>query len=140
MKTTTRSATSAMHRCALVLAMAIPAGYGCSTTTGGSTETTPVSVTMTGAESTVGQPIEAVDAKTKDVLASNGITIEDHSTENNGDHREYKGKANELDVTITLDREGPQVTKVEVTAKKNLVEYNKDFAKKLNEQISQSPA
>jgi hypothetical protein len=40
-----------------------------------------------------------------------------------------KGKKGDLDVNIDINRETDKTTKVEVTARKNLAEWDKDYAK-----------
>jgi len=134
MRNTTRSARRSFQRYAFLAAVVLPAG-GCVTTTSGSGDTTPVSFTTEGTEAVVPRPIKTVATHTQEVLAKNGIKIDESKTGKGGDVQEYKGTANGLDVTVFLQRQAPEVTKVEVTAKKNLVEFNKDFAKKINEQI-----
>ena len=97
---------------------------------------TAVYFTSRGAESTLGQPIDQVASRSKSVLSENGIPVEKEKSEKGGDHVEYEGKANDRDITVTLDRQGPELTKVEVSAQKNLVEWDKDFAKKLVGEIA----
>ena len=58
-----------------------------------------------------------------------GIVKEGESTEDQGDQQELKGKKGDLDVTIQVRRESPTTAKVEVTARKNLAEWDKDYAK-----------
>ena len=94
-----------------------------------------VYATSQGSGAKVGKPIDAVAARARDVMAANEIKIEGQSSEKNGDHLEYKGKGKDRNVKITIDREAPEVTKFEVTAQKNAIEYDQDFAKRLADQI-----
>ncbi len=45
--------------------------------------------------------------------------------------REFKGKNGDRDVTIRLERKSPTTTKVEVTARKNMAEWDKDYAREV---------
>ncbi len=130
-----RNGKKVVWRHLLVFLAAITAGYGCVAAAVGAGAASAVYFTSRGTESTLGRPIDDVAAKTKDVLAQNGIAIDTQSTKNGGDHREYDGKKSGLDVTVSLSSEGPKLTKVEVSAKKNLVEWDKDFAKQIVDQI-----
>ena len=119
-----------LYGLAAVLAGSV-AQVGCVAAAAGAGAATAVYFTSRGAESTLGQPIDELAAKSKRVMADNEIPIEKEKSEKGGDHIQLEGKANGRDVTIELDREGPQLTKVSVSAQKNLVEWDKDFAKKL---------
>jgi hypothetical protein len=57
------------------------------------------------------------------------------STEQGGDKREFKGKKGDLDVTIDIERKDPKTARVEVTARKNLAEWDKEYAQQLLQKI-----
>jgi hypothetical protein len=57
------------------------------------------------------------------------------STERGGEKQELKGKKGDLDVTIELEQETPTTTKVEVTARENMVEWDKDYAEQILRRI-----
>ena len=89
-------------------------------------------VTSRGAESLVqGQPSEVVTA----AFSEFQIQQTGNSTENGGDKQEFKGTKGDLEVTVTLERKSPTTTNVEVTARKNLAEWDKDFAKQVLQKI-----
>jgi len=87
--------------------------------------------TSRGVESLVNASVEETDARTRAVMADMGIGVTEEHSEKGGDQRELKGKHGDIDVTIQLRRESPTTTKVEVTARKNLAEWDKDFAKQV---------
>ena len=64
-----------------------------------------------------------------------GIVPDASSTENGGANREFKGKKGELDVTIQLEQKSDKTTRVEVTARKNLAEWDKDYAQQVLQRI-----
>ena len=92
-------------------------------------------VTSRGAESLVqGQPSQVAPRVT---AAFSEFQIEQtgNSTENGGDKQEFKGTKGDLEVTVSLERKSPTTTNVEVTARKNLAEWDKDFAKQVLQKI-----
>jgi hypothetical protein len=91
--------------------------------------------TTRGVESLVGSSIDKVAARAQAVMQEMGIVQEGESTENAGATREFKGKHDDLDVTIHLERQDSATTKVEVTARKNLAEWDKDYARSVLERI-----
>lgn len=91
--------------------------------------------TTRGVESLVGTSIDKVAVRAQAVMKEMGIVQEGESTENGGATREFKGKHDDLDVTIHLERQDSATTKVEVTARKNLAEWDKDYARSVLERI-----
>lgn len=92
-------------------------------------------LTTRGAESLVQGSVDDVAQRAQAVMNEEGIVPDASSTENGGDKREFKGKKGDLDVTIQLERKDPKTTRVEVTARKNLAEWDKDYAQKLVQKI-----
>jgi hypothetical protein len=88
-------------------------------------------LTSRGAESVVEGSVADVAGRAKAVMGEMGIVPEGESTEDQGDKQVLKGKQGDLDVTIDINRESPTTAKVEVTARKNLAEWNKDYAKQV---------
>jgi hypothetical protein len=96
-----------------------------------------VYLTTRGAESVVEGSVAEVAARAETVMTEMGIVKEGESTEDQGDKQVLKGKKGELDVTIDIDRESPTTAKVEVTARENLAEWDKDYAKEVLNRIVQ---
>jgi hypothetical protein len=121
----------------LLLALAVAAAPGCvaaaAAGAGGA-----LYVTSRGAESLVqGQPGD-VAPKVTAAFSEFQIQQTGNSTENGGDKQEFKGTKGDLDVTVSLERKSPTTTNVEVTARKNLAEWDKDFAKQVLQKIVSS--
>jgi len=91
--------------------------------------------TSRGVGSTISKPVDTVAAHAQAVLADEGITITEQNTKAEGDTREFKGKKGDLDISVELKRNGDNETKAEVSARKNLVEWDKDYAQKLMDKI-----
>jgi hypothetical protein len=60
--------------------------------------------------------------------------------ESGGDTREIKGKKGDLDIAVSMERTSPTTTKTEVTARKNLAEWDKDYAQRILDKIVKSRA
>jgi hypothetical protein len=70
-------------------------------------------------------------------MSEEGIVPDASSSEDGANKREFKGKKGDLDVTIQLQRESGSTTRVEVTARKNLAEWDKEYAQQLLSRIVQ---
>jgi hypothetical protein len=76
-------------------------------------------------DGTVDQAFERSSAAFRDL----GITETGRSTEESGAKRHLVGTKGDLEVTVELTRSTASTTSVEVYAKKNVVDYDKNFAK-----------
>ena len=88
-----------------------------------------VYLTSRGAEAVVEGSVEDVAARAESVMGEMGIVKEGESTESQGAKHGLKGKKGDLDVNIDINRETDKTAKVEVTARENLAEWDKDYAK-----------
>jgi hypothetical protein len=91
--------------------------------------------TTRGVESLVASPIDRVVADAESVMKNMGIVQDATSSDNGGAKRELKGKHGDLDVTVQLEQQDSATTKVEVSARKNLAEWDKDYARQVLERI-----
>lgn len=94
-----------------------------------------VYATTRGVESLVAAPIDQVVANAESVMKDMGITQDGSSSDDGGAKRELKGKHADLDVTVHMERQDTATTKVEVYARKNLAEWDKDYARSVLERI-----
>jgi hypothetical protein len=92
-------------------------------------------LTSRGAESLVESSIDQVAARARAVMAEEGIVPDEASLEKSGDKRELKGKKGDLDVTIELEQESTKTTRIEVAARKNLAEWDKEYAQQILSRI-----
>ena len=91
--------------------------------------------TTRGAEALVEGSVDDVAARADAVMSEMQIAKDASSTENGGDERQLKGKRGDTDVTISMQRESPTTTKVEVTARENLAEWDKEYAQQILQRI-----
>ncbi len=92
-------------------------------------------LTSRGAESLVEGSIDQIATRARAVMNEEGIVPEASSTEDGGDKRELKGKKGDLDITIQMEEQSDRTTKVEVTARENLAEWDKEYAQQLLQRI-----
>jgi hypothetical protein len=119
---------------ALALALALPTA-GCVAAAAAAGAGAGVYLTTRGAESMVESSTDQVAARARAVMNEEGIVPDASSTEQGGDKRELKGKKGDLDVTIEMERKSDKVTRVEVTARKNVAEWDKEYAQHLLQKI-----
>ena len=119
---------------ALALALALPT-TACVAGAAAAGAGAGIYLTSRGAESMIEGSVNDVAEKTRAVLNEEGIALQESNFEDAGDKREFKGKKDDLDVTVSLQRESDKTTKVEVSARKNLAEWDKDYAQRLLSRI-----
>jgi hypothetical protein len=122
-----------MRKLALIFALALSSSACLAAAAAGAAGG--IYLTSRGAESIVEGPIDQVTARAASVMADMNIVKDGESTEDGGDKRELRGKRGEVDVTIELDRESPTTTKVEVTARENVAEWDKEYAQEILRRI-----
>ncbi len=96
-----------------------------------------VYLTSRGAEAVIEGSVDDVAGRAESVMTEMNIAKEGESTEDEGAKHVLKGKHGDLDVTIDINRESATTAKVEVTARKNLAEWDKDYAKEVLSRIVQ---
>ena len=119
---------------ALALALVLPTA-GCVAAAAAAGAGAGIYLTSRGAESIVPSSVDQVATRAQQVMKEEGIVPDASSMEKGGDKRELKGKKGDLDVTIEIERKDPKSTRVEVTARKNLAEWDKDYARTVLERI-----
>ena len=92
-------------------------------------------LTSRGAEGVVQGSVSDVAGRARSVMQQEAIVPDASSTEKGGDEQELKGKKGDLDITFHMQRETPTTTKVEVTARENLAEWDKKYAEELLNRI-----
>lgn len=119
---------------ALVLSLLLPVA-GCAAGAAAAGAGAGIYLTSRGAESLVESSIDQVTTRAREVMSEQAIVPEASNVEQGGDKRELKGKKGDLDVTINLEQKSSKTTRVEVSARKNAVEWDKDYAQQLLSRI-----
>jgi hypothetical protein len=128
--------TMASAKWALAIALVLPTA-GCVAAAAAAGAGAGIYLTTRGAESMVEGSIDDVSARTRAVLNEEGVVLDESNFEKGGDKREFKGKKGDLDVSVELERKDDNTTRVEVSARKNLAEWDKEYAQQLLSKIIQ---
>lgn len=122
-----------MHLRALAWRLALAASPlvagGCFLAAAGAGAAGAVAYTNRGASSDVAGTVDQVFDRAVTAFQQAGISETGRSTEDNGDKRKLLGMKGEQEVTVDLSRSNATTTKVEVTARKSPVEYDRELAK-----------
>ena len=113
----------------LVLAASPLAVSGCFLVAAGAGAAGAIAYTNRGATSVVAGSVDQVFDRAVAAFQQAGITETGRSTENSGGQRKLIGTKGEYEVTAELNRSTESTTKVEITARKSAVEYDKEMAK-----------
>jgi hypothetical protein len=118
-----------LRQSVLLLGLALPLA-GCAAAAVGAAAGAAGGVYLTnrGAESVVEGSLDQVAERSQAVMKDLAIIPEASSSSKAGEKREFKGKKGDLDVTIILESRSPTTTHVETYARKNLAEWDKNFA------------
>src|SRR5919108_5165934 len=119
---------------ALVLGLMLPVA-GCAAGAAAAGAGAGIYLTSRGAESLVESSIDQVATRARAVMSEEAIVPEASNVEQGGDKRELKGKKGDLDITINLEKKSSSTTRIEVSARKNAVEWDKDYAQQLLSRI-----
>jgi hypothetical protein len=92
-------------------------------------------LTSRGAESVIEAPVDELAGRAETVMSEMGIVKDGESTSDQGQRHVLKGKQGDLDITIDIEKDSESTAKVEVTARKNLAEWDKDYAKEVLSRI-----
>ena len=137
METNRGKADIARFAVLFVLASGAVTSMGCAAAAvgAGAGAATAAYFTSRGAGSIVNGSVSDVASRTQVAMSQMDIPVTGTKSEKSGDHREFKGAKEDLDVTVTLDKNSNKTTKVEVDARRNLVTWDKDLAKSLLDRI-----
>lgn len=93
-----------------------------------------VHMTDNGAESVVPASLEVTDRRTQAALSAMGITV--HNRQSERGEFEYHGEGNGMDVHVELEARDAGNTLVKVSARRNAVDYDKDYARSIVQRIA----
>jgi hypothetical protein len=113
----------------LILAASPFVAGGCFLVAAGAGAAGAIAYTNRGATSNVPGTVDQVFDRTTTAFKAAGVAETGRSTANNGEQRKLVGTKGEYEVTAEINRSNDTTAKVEVTAKKSAVEYDKEMAK-----------
>ena len=123
----------------LVLAASSLLSGGCFLVAAGAGAAGAIAYTNRGATSAVAGTVDQVFQRASAAFQQAGITETGRSTENSGQLRKLIGTKGEYEVTAEITRSTDSTTKVEITARKSAVEYDKEMAKDVLNRILTTP-
>jgi hypothetical protein len=126
-----------IHRLAVsfLLATTSLAAGGCFLVAAGAGAAGAVAYTNRGATSVVAGSVDQVFDRAGAAFQQANITETGRSVEDSGQQRKLVGTKGEYEVIADLNRSTDSTTKVEITARKNAVEYDKELAKDILNRI-----
>lgn len=119
----------------LVLAASPLVAGGCFLVAAGAGAAGAIAYTNRGATSVVAGTVDQVFDRAASAFQQAGITETGRTTEDSGRQRKLIGTKGEYEVTAELNRSTDSTTKAEITARKNVVEYDKEMAKDILNRI-----
>jgi hypothetical protein len=119
----------------LVLAASPLVASGCFLVAAGAGAAGAIAYTNRGATSNVAGTVDQVFDRTVTAFQAAGVAETGRSTADNGEQRKLVGTKGEFEVTAEINRSNETTSKVEVTAKRSAVEYDKELAKDILNRI-----
>ena len=119
----------------LMLAVTPLAAGACFLVAAGAGAAGAIAYTNRGATSVVAGSVNQLFDRAGAAFQQAGITETGRSTENSGQQRKLIGTKGEYEVIAELNRSTDSTTKVEITARKSAVEYDKEMAKDILNRI-----
>jgi hypothetical protein len=123
---------------AAVLALGIASAGGCMAAAVGAGAGAGVYLTSQGASGMVNSSAETVAARVPAALRDLGITVTGHNMQNNGAEHEWMGTRGEEEIHVQVKAESSGTAQVTASAKKNMAEWDKDFARTVVARITGS--
>ncbi|HET7321825.1 MAG TPA: DUF3568 family protein [Longimicrobiaceae bacterium] len=125
-----------LHRTQTMVALAgVALLSACVAAAAGAGAAAGIYLTSQGASTTVTAPLATVDARTQAVLADMGITVMHREVEDDG--IEYHGTGNGMDIAVELDQGDDGTVKVTASARKNEVDWDKEYARTIVQRIAE---
>lgn len=122
----------------LTLAAILTAGAllsGCVAAAAGAGAGAGIYLTSRGASSIVQGSVEQVADRTATAFTAMGIERVSRTVQEDGSEITIEGETDELEVTVEIEREDRGTSNVQTAARRNLVQWDKEFARSLLERI-----
>ena len=115
----------------LCMAMLVASAPACAAALVGAGAAGAIAWTDRGAESTVNGTIDQNWNRAMATFRDMGISQSDTKIENDGNERKLEGVRGDQMVTVVMRSKSSSTTYVEVTAKKSMVDYDRNYAKEV---------
>lgn len=91
--------------------------------------------TTRGVAGLVNGTVPDVARRAEAVLAELGIVVTEREYKADGSEVEIEGRTDDLEIDVDIERETATTTRVEVSARRSAVEWDKDYARMILERI-----
>ncbi len=108
---------------------------GCFAAAAGAGAGAGIYLTSRGASSIVQGSVAQVAERTDAAFSAMGIEPVSRTVKEDGSEVTIEGKTDELEVTVEIEREDSGTSNVQTAARRNLVQWDKEFARSLLERI-----
>ncbi|HEU4558646.1 MAG TPA: hypothetical protein VFS20_12385 [Longimicrobium sp.] len=120
-----------------VLALGVSAAGGCvAAAAAGAGAGAGIYLTSQGAESMVNSPAGTVAGRVPSVLSSMGIAVTNHKMD--GNEHEWTGTRGDMEIHVQVKGETTTSSRVNASARKNMAEYDKDYAQQIVTRIARN--
>lgn len=120
-----------------VLALGIASAGGCmAAAAAGAGAGAGIYLTSQGASGMVNTSAAAAAARVPGVLQELGVTVTGHSVQNSGAEHEWTGTRGEEEIHVQVKAQSNGTSEVSASAKKNMAEWDKDFARTIVSRIT----
>jgi len=123
---------------AAVLALGLASAGGCVAAAVGAGAGAGVYLTSQGASGMVNASAATVAGRVPGVLQELGVNVTGHSTEHSGAEHEWTGTRGDDEIHVQVKSQSGGTTQVTASAKKNMAEWDKDFARTIVARITGS--
>lgn len=94
-----------------------------------------IAYTERGVTSEVDASVPEVVRATEATFRDLGIRVTRRETEEDGTEVEIEGESGDMDIQVDIERDDPPTTEVSVYARKNVVDYDRDYARSILQRI-----
>lgn len=128
--------TSPTRHLAAFLLLASSATGGCLVAAAGAGAGGAIYISDRGVESLVAAPVDRTFSAAREAFSELGVTETKTKAEQegSGEKRELSGETGDREITVSFRTEGSS-TRVEVVARRSAVTWDKDFARRIMEEI-----
>lgn len=121
---------------AAVLALGIASAGGCVAAAVGAGAGAGVYLTSQGASSMMSSSAATVATRVPGVLQDLGVTVTGHNTEHSGAEHEWTGTRGDEEIHVQVKAQSDGTSQVTASARKNMAEWDKDFARTIVTRIT----
>ncbi len=123
----------------VVIALLIAAGSvtGCIVAGAAAGAAGAVAYSERGAKSEVAVSVDSLLRAVEATFSAMDIAVTERTRKEDGSEMHLKGKVGETEVNVDINQDQPPTTKIQITARKNMVDYDKDYARDILKKVLQ---